>query len=107
MQFTEEHCRSISVFVCIVLFPVLMLISCVPLATDFNKTGLNETQKGFAAMETTPDLHEIIELQHLNVHGVDREYFKKDKTAGYEINHLINFKHPNVSHPDNFDDIGV
>ena len=84
MQFMEEHRKFISVSICAVLFPAFILISCVPLATDLRKIGFNEIQKGFASLDKTPNLHEVIELKNVKVHIVgNRKYFKWDKAAAY------------------------
>ena len=54
------------------------------MATDLRKVGFNEIQKGFASIEKTPDLHEIIVLKNVKVHVVgDRKYFNWDKAAAY------------------------
>lgn len=84
MQFMEEHRKFISVTICAVLFPAFLLISCVPLATDLRKIGFNEIQKGFATLDKTPNLHEVVELKNVKVHIVgDRKYFKWDRAAAY------------------------
>jgi len=84
MQFMEEHRKFISVTICAVLFPAFLLISCVPLATDLRKFGFNEIQKGFASLDKTPNLHEVIELKNVKVHIVgDRKFFKWDQAAAY------------------------
>lgn len=80
----EEHRKFISVTICAVLFPAFLLISCVPLATDLRKIGFNEIQKGFASLDKTPNLHEVIELKNVKVHIVgDRKFFKWDQAAAY------------------------
>ena len=142
MQFMEEHRKFISISVCAVLIPVFLFLGCVPLATDLRKIGFNEIQKGFASLEKTPNLHEVIELKNIKVYVVgDRKYFKWDKAAaygspvagyatskneiyvfgkqvkgkivlnqailGHELNHLLNFKNPNIANPDKLDDIGA
>jgi len=54
------------------------------MATDLRKIGFNEIQKGFASLEKTTDLHEIIELRNIKVHIVgDRKYFKWQKAAAF------------------------
>jgi len=84
MQLMEEHRKFISVTICAVLFPAFLLISCVSLATDLRKIGFNEIQKGFASLDKTPNLHEVVELKNVKVHIVgDRKYFKWDKAAAY------------------------
>ncbi|RJQ49672.1 MAG: hypothetical protein C4530_23025 [Desulfobacteraceae bacterium] len=61
-----------------------LISGCVPMATDLRKIGFNEIQKGFASLDKTPDLHEVIELKEVKVHVVgDRKYFKWEKAAAY------------------------
>jgi len=66
------------------LLVIAVLSGCVPMATDLRKIGFNEIQKGFASLEKTTDLHEIIELRNIKVHIVgDRKYFKWQKAAAF------------------------
>ena len=84
MRFTEEHRKFISFSIFAVLVAASLLIGCVPMATDLRKIGFEEIQKGFASLDKTPDLHEVIELKNVKVHIVgDRKYFKWDRAAAY------------------------
>lgn len=46
------------------------MIGCVTLATDCRKQGFDIIQKGFASLDETPDLHEVIHIKNLTVHIV-------------------------------------
>ena len=77
-----EHRNFMRIFQYIGLIVIAVLIGCVPMATDLRKIGFNEIQKGFASLEKTPELHEVIELKNVTVHVVgDRKYFNWDKAA--------------------------
>lgn len=66
------------------LLVLVILISCVPMATDLRRIGFNEIQKGFDSLEKSPNLFEIVSLKDVKVHIVgDRKYFKWDKAAAY------------------------
>ena len=84
MTFTEEYHKFRSVSVFAILFPAFLFISCVTMATDLRRIGFSEIQKGFASLDKTPDLHEVIELKNVRVHIVgDRKYLKWDSAAAY------------------------
>jgi len=79
-----KHRNLMRIFQHFCLLVIAVLSGCVPMATDLRKIGFNEIQKGFASLEKTTDLHEIIELRNIKVHIVgDRKYFKWQKAAAF------------------------
>jgi hypothetical protein len=63
---------------------VFSLFGCVTLATDLRKEGFNIIQKGFAALDETPNLHAVIKLKDVTVHIVgSRKLFDWNVAAAY------------------------
>lgn len=61
-----------------------LVTGCVPLATDLRKEGFNLIQKGFASMDETPNLYEVVSLDRVKVHVVGRrEQFNYQRAAAY------------------------
>jgi len=60
------------------------LAGCSSHVTDYRKMGFDFIQQGFASIENTPDVYEIIELEKVRVYVVgDRKHFNWEKAAAY------------------------
>ena len=60
------------------------LAGCGSHVTDYRKMGFDFVQQGFAAIENTPDVYEVIELEKVRVYIVgDRKHFNWEKAAAY------------------------
>ena len=63
---------------------VFSFTGCVTLATDLRKEGFNIIQKGFASLDETPNLHEVIKLKDVTIHIVgSRKLFDWNIAAAY------------------------
>jgi hypothetical protein len=61
-----------------------LLAGCSSHVTDYRKMGFDFMQQGFASIENTPDVYEIIELDKVKVMIVgDRKHFTWEKAAAY------------------------
>ncbi len=66
------------------MFALFSFSGCVSLATDARKEGFNIIQRGFASIDPSPHLHEVIELEKVTIHVVgDRKYFSWNRAAAY------------------------
>ena len=80
-----EHRRSKSVSICIYTLSLVLLVGCVPMATDLRESGFKELHEGFSVLEKSPNLNEIIELRNVKVYIVgDRRKFSWYKAAADE-----------------------
>ena len=78
----RRYLHRIFGLICIGL--VFSLIGCVTLATDLRKEGFNIIQKGFASLDETPNLHEVIKLKDVTIHIVgSRKLFDWNIAAAY------------------------
>jgi hypothetical protein len=60
------------------------LAGCGSHVTDYRKMGFDFMQQGFASIENTPDVYEVIELEKVRVFIVgDRKHFNWEKAAAY------------------------
>ena len=75
--------RGLSVTIGLICVGLLFLLTgCASLATDYRKEGFSITQRGFAQIDSTPNLNEVIEVKNVKVHIVgNRKYFDYDKAA--------------------------
>ncbi|HKI50268.1 MAG TPA: hypothetical protein VKA69_13145 [Desulfobacteria bacterium] len=115
---------------------------CGSYVTEYRKTGFDYAQRGFAAIEESGELYEVIELKNVKIYIVgDRKDFNYKKAAaygspiagyantnneigllgkrvggkivinqsilGHELNHLLNFKNPEIVNPDKLDEMGL
>ena len=61
-----------------------ILGGCASYVTDCRKQGFNLIQKGFASIEETEDVYEVVELKNVKVYVVgNRRQFNWDKAAAY------------------------
>jgi starvation-inducible outer membrane lipoprotein len=78
----RPYLHKIMGLICISL--VFSLIGCVTLATDHRKEGFDTIQKGFASLDETPNLHEVIKVGGVTVHIVgSRNQFDWNIAAAY------------------------
>jgi len=63
---------------------VCALAGCSAHVTEYRKMGFDFIQQGFASIENTPDLYEVIEIEKVRVFIVgDRKHFNWEKAAAY------------------------
>lgn len=63
---------------------LLALSGCVSLATDARKEGFKTFDQGFATLDESPNLHEVVDLGGVKVHIVGhRQYFNYQRAAAY------------------------
>lgn len=61
-----------------------MLAGCGSHVTEYRRMGFDLMQQGFASIENTPDVYEVIELEKVKVYIVgDRKHFNWEKAAAY------------------------
>ena len=63
---------------------IFAVTGCSSHATDYRKQGFDMMQRGFASIEKTTDLYEVIELKNVKVFiAGDRKHFNYDKATAY------------------------
>ena len=63
---------------------IFAVTGCSSHATSCRKLGFDLVQQGFASIEKTPELYEVIELKSVKILIVgDRKHFSWDKAAAY------------------------
>ncbi len=63
---------------------IFLLAGCTSYTTEFRREGFDFIQKGFAAIEPTPDVYEVVEIKNVKVYIVgDRKHFSYEKAAAF------------------------
>ncbi len=63
---------------------MFILAGCSSYVTDYRRTGFDLIQRGFASLESTPDVYEVVELEKVRVYIVgDRKHFNWEKASAY------------------------
>ena len=74
--------KAIQIIKLIGLIFTFTVAGCSPCATRCRNEGFNLMQQGFASIEPTPDLYEVVELKNVKVFIVgDRKLFKWEKAG--------------------------
>ena len=75
--------RGLSVTIGLICVGLLFLLTgCASLATHYRKKGFSVAQRGFAQIESTPNLNRVIELENVKVHIVgSRKHLDYDKAV--------------------------
>ena len=113
------------------LLLIFAVTGCSSHATDYRKQGFDMMQRGFASIEKTTDLYEVIELKNVKVFiAGDRKHFNAgyantrneicllgkrvgDKivvnqaSLGHKLNRLLNSNNARIANPDKLDGMGL
>ena len=79
-----EKGKKIHIHLLYCLGLLCLLAGCGSHVTEYRKMGFDYMQQGFASIENTPELYEVIELEKVKIMIVgDRKHFTWEKAAAY------------------------